>query len=76
MDSCEAISLDDHHRHCVRARNQNDCEHRAILEVVLHLRGVRDHRSPVTDSFLFTGYATQYKRAPPLWGRDLSVLGA
>jgi hypothetical protein len=43
---------------------------------VLHLRGVRDHRSPVTDSFLFTSYATQYKRTPPLWGREPSVLGA
>ena len=73
MDSCDAISLDDHH-HCIP--HQNDCDHRAILEVLLHLRGVRDHRSPVTDSFPFTGYATQYKRAPPLWGRDLSVLGA
>ena len=44
MDTCEADSLDDHHRDCVPARHQNDCDHRAILEVVPHLRGVRDHR--------------------------------
>ena len=64
MDSCDAISLDDHHRQCIHDRHQNDCDHRAILEVVLHFRGVRDHRSPVANSFLFTGYATQYKRTP------------